>query len=62
MREVANISCTDVTIGCMLEEIRANHIDIVAIIKEELDERLPDIIADIVATVYHEHIPEGGCQ
>ena len=50
MQEVANAK--EVDLKDMLEAIRASHIDITPIIREELAKIIPSAIVDIVAGVY----------
>jgi len=52
---VPRLSCKE-----MLDEIRANHIDINPIIQEELDNLLPQFIEDVVIMVYQARIVEAG--
>lgn len=57
MQEVAKIQQLH-PFNVMLERIRDSHIDIVPIIKEELDNLLPQYIEEIVLNVYENLVEE----
>jgi hypothetical protein len=54
VKEVANTE--GIGLGIMLDEIRANHIDVSLIIWEELEDVLPQLVEDIVRSVYQSKV------